>query len=104
MGCWLSKDKIGISGGLNQYVFCGNNPVNFVDPLGELYFDWDGFIGSEAPWTCLLALTGLAGGPIGISATIHGIGLTLSPYIHLGNPPDDDPPPDDPPGNDDDIT
>lgn len=31
---WLSKDLIGISGGLNQYVFCGNNPVNFVDPSG----------------------------------------------------------------------
>ena len=33
-GRWLSKDPIGISGGLNQYVFCGNNPVNFRDPLG----------------------------------------------------------------------
>ena len=31
---WLSKDPIGISGGLNQYVFCGNNPVNFRDPSG----------------------------------------------------------------------
>ncbi len=33
-GRWLSKDPIGISGGLNQYVFCGNNPVMLVDPLG----------------------------------------------------------------------
>ena len=33
-GRWLSKDPIGISGGLNQYVFCGNNPVNARDPLG----------------------------------------------------------------------
>ena len=33
-GRWLSKDPIGINGGLNQYVFCGNNPVMFVDPLG----------------------------------------------------------------------
>jgi hypothetical protein len=31
---WLSNDPIGISGGLNQYVFCGNNPVNFRDPFG----------------------------------------------------------------------
>ena len=31
---WLSNDPIGISDGLNQYVFCDNNPVNFVDPLG----------------------------------------------------------------------
>jgi RHS repeat-associated protein len=33
-GRWLSKDPIGISGGLNQYVFCSNNPVNFIDPDG----------------------------------------------------------------------
>ncbi len=33
-GRWLSNDPIGISGGLNQYVFCANNPVNSRDPLG----------------------------------------------------------------------
>ncbi|MCF7855318.1 MAG: RHS repeat-associated core domain-containing protein [Candidatus Pacebacteria bacterium] len=33
-GRWLSKDPIGISGGLNQCVAFLNNPVNFVDPLG----------------------------------------------------------------------
>ncbi len=33
-GRWLSKDPIGISGGLNQFVFCANNPVNLWDHLG----------------------------------------------------------------------
>lgn len=33
-GRWLSNDPIGISGGLNQYMFCGDNPVNFGDPFG----------------------------------------------------------------------
>ena len=33
-GRWLSKDPIGISGGLNLYAFCGNDPVNSVDPWG----------------------------------------------------------------------
>ena len=33
-GRWLSKDPIGISGGLNLYAFCGNDPVNYVDPWG----------------------------------------------------------------------
>ena len=34
-GRWLSNDPIGISGGLNLYAFCGNNPVNYVDPDGH---------------------------------------------------------------------
>jgi len=33
-GRWLSKDPIGIAGGLNQYVICGNNPVMCRDPFG----------------------------------------------------------------------
>ena len=33
-GSWLSNDPIGINGGLNQYVFVGNNPVNNSDPFG----------------------------------------------------------------------
>jgi RHS repeat-associated protein len=33
-GRWLSPDPIGISGGLNHYVFCANNAVNLLDPHG----------------------------------------------------------------------
>ena len=33
-GRWLSKDPIGISGGLNLYAFCGDDPVNYVDLSG----------------------------------------------------------------------
>ena len=34
IGRFISKDLIGIAGGLNLYVFCENNPVNSTDPLG----------------------------------------------------------------------
>ena len=33
-GRFLSKDPSGISGGLNTYLYCLNNPVNFVDSTG----------------------------------------------------------------------
>jgi RHS repeat-associated protein len=33
-GRFLSADPIGISGGVNLYAYCANNPVNFVDPDG----------------------------------------------------------------------
>lgn len=33
-GRWISKDPIGLSGGLNLYAFCGDDPVNCNDPYG----------------------------------------------------------------------
>jgi RHS repeat-associated protein len=34
MGRWLSKDPIGLSGGLNLYAFCENNVLIVTDPQG----------------------------------------------------------------------
>jgi len=44
---WLSKDAVGISGGLNQYVAFGNNPVNFIDPFEFITDEEFGRLGQE---------------------------------------------------------
>ncbi|HPF98593.1 MAG TPA: RHS repeat-associated core domain-containing protein [Kiritimatiellia bacterium] len=31
---WLTKDPIGLPGGLNLYAYCHGDPVNFIDPWG----------------------------------------------------------------------
>ncbi len=46
-GRWLSPDPIGISGGLNLYTFCKNDPVDFMDSFGydALVVNGGGFLG-----------------------------------------------------------
>ncbi|HUV85410.1 MAG TPA: RHS repeat-associated core domain-containing protein [Methanosarcinales archaeon] len=37
IGRFLQIDPIGYAGGLNFYTYCLNDPVNYVDPFGNLY-------------------------------------------------------------------
>jgi len=39
-GRWAAKDPTGFSGGLNLYVYAGNDPVNFTDPRGLFPWPW----------------------------------------------------------------
>jgi RHS repeat-associated protein len=48
-GHWLSKDPIGINGGLNQYVFCDNNPIMFIDPDGFDTYKINRKLGGDDP-------------------------------------------------------
>ncbi len=37
LGRWITRDPIQEQGGLNLYAYCGNNPINEVDPSGLAY-------------------------------------------------------------------
>ncbi|MBI4378658.1 MAG: hypothetical protein HY578_06145 [Nitrospinae bacterium] len=41
VGRFINKDPVGFEGGINLYVYLGNNPINFIDPLGldRLHFN-----------------------------------------------------------------
>ena len=38
-GRWISKDPIGLEGGINLYEFCEDNPVAFQDPSGLVHLN-----------------------------------------------------------------
>jgi hypothetical protein len=65
---WLNRDPIFESGGINLYGFVGNNPMMFVDPYGEAWYDW-GWIDTAADWGAGL------GDALSLNATRHGRNL-----------------------------
>ena len=72
-GRWLSPDPIGISAGLNLYLFCNNNPVNFIDPEGL----WgimigDFLIGSGDPYLVIDEEV-VEEIPVGVVAVVDGM-------------------------------
>ncbi len=45
----MKTESTGISGGLNLYAFCGNNSINFRDPLGLEDIDVTVYDGNDIP-------------------------------------------------------
>jgi len=41
---FISEDAAGLQGGMNPYVYAGNNPANYTDPSGQFIFAIIGFI------------------------------------------------------------
>jgi RHS repeat-associated protein len=73
LGRWTNRDPIGEQGGANLYTFCLGNPVDWIDPTGQLVF-------------LAVAI------PVGLTATewviVGGCGVLM--IIWVANPP---PPP-----------
>ena len=73
---WISEDPIGEAGGLNLYQFCGNDPVNGVDPYGWL--DINLFPTNEN----IRAHADLAKTPGSFGVGMHGSDTALQDEMH----------------------
>ncbi len=77
-GTFLSKDPIGISGGLNSYQYVANDPVNLIDPLGLFGF-WD-YTAALASYVggAITAITGAAATSAGLATSEIGVGVPVA--------------------------
>jgi hypothetical protein len=64
IGRFVNADKYASTGqgliGYNMYAYCGNNPVMYVDHLGEAWWHWA--IGAAIVVACAIAVVATAGG------------------------------------------
>ncbi len=59
-GRWLTRDPIGVAGGMNLYAYCGGDAVGGVDPEGTSFGTWlDGIAWDKIWWQ---TVGGAAGG------------------------------------------
>ena len=86
-GRWLSKDPIGLSGGLNLYAFCGNDAINQTDPhgcfglsigLGGLVGGIVGAISGGIKGGIKGAIAGAVGGAVAGALTGVGFGTAIA--------------------------
>ena len=84
-GRWLSKDPIGLSGGLNLYAFCKNAPILYADVLGlcddeSSWLDkfWENYHDIDQDWSDFFHLDASDSlGYVGISAALTAIGTSV---------------------------
>ncbi len=72
---WLSVDPIGINGGINDFAYCDNDPINKTDPSGKKWC-WNVFADD-----CSLDTVRIFGGVKmvgGVLEAAAGIGLTVA--------------------------
>lgn len=79
-GAYITKDPIGLLGGINAYAYVGNNPTRYVDPLGLVRWDQVGSntVGLLGSGAGVLLGGALVSMPTGVTQVLGGVVLAKS--------------------------
>ena len=80
---WLTRDPLGEDAGANLRQFCGNDPINRYDAVGQLANNM--MLGQRAKWLALAGWFRLKGWPTAAEALVHSLqDRPSSPYVFHG--------------------
>ncbi len=86
LGRWMSADPIGLKAGINVYEYCTSNPIRYLDPNGEDFWDFaqgvgEGIVGAVVVVAVVATLPVTLPAAAVTTLAVTGVALTTATVV-----------------------